>query len=416
LALLLLGSAVGGLLNLAVYTLAWNRRPISPWSPSPAGAAPRRWPDRIPVLGWFFLRREQKLLGRGFWVRPLGVELLSGLVMAGLYWWEVEAQALVGAVQVMAPPPGVLVHGDLPWVLHSQFGAHAILFLIMVAASLIDLDEQTIPDGLTIPGALAGLALAAALPWSLLPAEIWLADGALAIEFLTLASPTPWPAVALAPRPPGPGLALALGCWTLWCAGMLPRRWNTTRGWRMAVRVLVHRLRAERFTYLAAVMWLAGMAAIALFAWQADTAHWAALLSALVGLAAGGGMIWVVRFIGTAALQREAMGFGDVMLMSMIGTFLGWQGALLVFFLGPFFGLISGLAQWVVHRQNELPYGPYLCLAACLVVVQWPALWAWSYDFFAMGGLLLAVFALCLVMMGCVLWIYRLARERFLAS
>jgi prepilin signal peptidase PulO-like enzyme (type II secretory pathway) len=140
------------------------------------------------------------------------------------------------------------------------------------------------------------------------------------------------------------------------------------------------------------------------------------LLSALVGLAAGGGMIWIVRFVGTAARRREAMGFGDVMLMSMIGAFLGWQGVLLVFFLGPFFGLVGGLVQWAVHRQNELPYGPYLCLAALLVILRWPAMWNWGYDFFAMGGLLMGVLALCLVMMGCMLWIYRLARERFLAS
>ena len=33
------------------------------------------------------------------------------------------------------------------------------------------------------------------------------------------------------------------------------------------------------------------------------------------------------------------MGFGDVTLMAMIGAFLGWQAAVLTFFLAPFFGL-----------------------------------------------------------------------------
>ena len=39
----------------------------------------------------------------------------------------------------------------------------------MIVASLIDLDEKTIPDAVTVPGTLIGLLLAAWLPQSLLP-------------------------------------------------------------------------------------------------------------------------------------------------------------------------------------------------------------------------------------------------------
>ena len=42
----------------------------------------------------------------------------------------------------------------------------------------------------------------------------------------------------------------------------------------------------------------------------------------------------VVRVLGSQVLRREAMGFGDVTLMAMIGAFLGWQAAVLTFFLG----------------------------------------------------------------------------------
>ena len=35
------------------------------------------------------------------------------------------------------------------------------------------------------------------------------------------------------------------------------------------------------------------------------------------------------------------MGFGDVNLMGMIGAFMGWQAAVLTFFLAPFFGLAT---------------------------------------------------------------------------
>ena len=54
-------------------------------------------------------------------------------------------------------------------MLHCQYFAHATLIALMLAASLIDADEKTIPDAITVPGALLGLLLAAVCPWSLLP-------------------------------------------------------------------------------------------------------------------------------------------------------------------------------------------------------------------------------------------------------
>ena len=45
------------------------------------------------------------------------------------------------------------------------------------------------------------------------------------------------------------------------------------------------------------------------------------------------------------------MGFGDVTLMGMIGAFLGWQAAVLTFFLAPFFGLAH--AVWKLLKLSE---------------------------------------------------------------
>ena len=50
-----------------------------------------------------------------------------------------------------------------------EFAAHAVLIALMLAASMIDVDEKIIPDEITIPGTLVGLLMAAAWPWSLLP-------------------------------------------------------------------------------------------------------------------------------------------------------------------------------------------------------------------------------------------------------
>ena len=67
----------------------------------------------------------------------------------------------------------------------------------MIVASLIDADEKTIPDLVTIPGTLIGLALITALPAAMPPQEVVLCAVAAAahsgIEPLTLAAPNDWP-------------------------------------------------------------------------------------------------------------------------------------------------------------------------------------------------------------------------------
>jgi hypothetical protein len=61
-----LGTCVGGAVNLAIYRLAWHPRPISPWSWPDPSAPPRRIWDRLPIVGWLGLRREASLHGAGF--------------------------------------------------------------------------------------------------------------------------------------------------------------------------------------------------------------------------------------------------------------------------------------------------------------------------------------------------------------
>jgi len=402
------GTLVGALINWAVYRLAYHARPIGPWSAPAANAPPRRPLDRLPIGGWFALRRETALHGRGFWVRPLLVELIAGLAFAALYLWETQHALLFVAMPGPAPtpPPADFLTDNLPLVAHMRYLGHALLISLMIAASLIDLDEKTIPDSITVPGTLVGLILAVAYPWSLPASGGFVINANVYVDFLTLASPNLWPN-DLDGLPLLRGLVIALACWTLWCGGLLPRYWNARRGWGIAARVFFHRLRVERLTYLISFLGVVGAALIALAAWRAADAHWAALVTALVGMAAGGGIIWAVRFIGALALQREAMGFGDVTLMSMIGAFLGWQACLMIFFLAPFFALAFALAGWIVHRQREIPYGPFLCAAALVAIIRWAALWRWGGDIFALGWIIAALVAASMVLLGVLLLMYR---------
>jgi leader peptidase (prepilin peptidase)/N-methyltransferase len=119
------------------------------------------------------------------------------------------------------------------------------------------------------------------------------------------------------------------------------------------------------------------------------TSHWEGFKVGLIGLLVGGGLTQVVRVGGTIALRRgEAMGVGDVTLMAMIGSFLGWQAAVLTFFIGPFFGLTHSLWKLMLllgkklsgrkssRADHEIPFGPYLSMAALTMLLSWP--WFWS--------------------------------------
>jgi prepilin signal peptidase PulO-like enzyme (type II secretory pathway) len=400
---------LGAAINWAAYRLAWNQRRISPWSAAPNGVPPRVWSDRIPIYGWWGLAREVRAHGPRFWLRPLLVELGTGVALAVLYAWETQSAQRLWAPQGMLLPGSEFLTANLVLAEHLRFLSHGLLLALMLAASLIDLDEKTIPDSITVPGTLLGVSLAAIYPWSLLPAAHFTNGVQTLEEFLTVVSPNLWPAGFEGAT----GVWLALGCWSLWCFALLPRRWNIRRGWGTAVRVFFHRLRAERITYLILIGWIIGAAALALFGPTMPKEHWAALVTALVGLAGGAGVIWAVRLIGTYVLKREAMGFGDVTLMAMIGTFIGWQASLIVFFVAPFFAILFAVANWVSHREREIPYGPFLCLGAMTVIVRWVGFWEATADVFELGWFVPMMIAICLVLMAVMLGGYEFVRRRF---
>jgi leader peptidase (prepilin peptidase)/N-methyltransferase len=92
--------------------------------------------------------------------------------------------------------------------------------------------------------------------------------------------------------------------------------------------------------------------------------HLNALLTGFLGALAGGGIIYAVGVLGKLAFRKEAMGFGDVKYMAMLGGLLGPREILIAFFLGCCFGAIFGIIGWLVTRDRYLPFGPYLSLGA----------------------------------------------------
>jgi Flp pilus assembly protein protease CpaA len=112
------------------------------------------------------------------------------------------------------------------------------------------------------------------------------------------------------------------------------------------------------------------------------------------------------------------MGFGDVTLMAMIGAFLGWQAALIAFFIAPFTALFIAVAQWLATRRHELAFGPYLCAGALIVLLRWPEIWSPPLGVgvrpnFQLGWFIPGIVVVCLGLMWVMLWALRSFRERF---
>jgi len=114
-------------------------------------------------------------------------------------------------------------------------------------------------------------------------------------------------------------------------------------------------------------------------------AHWAFrsiilhspfyILHSIAGLAFGFGLLWLVRFFGSKAFKREAMGMGDVFLMGAVGALFGPVAVLVTLILSSVFGSVVGLSAVALSktrlgRFTEIPYGPYICLG-CLVWMFW---------------------------------------------
>lgn len=109
--------------------------------------------------------------------------------------------------------------------------------------------------------------------------------------------------------------------------------------------------------------------------WIKLHSHWHGLAWSLTGLVVGGGVTWLVRAISSAILAQEALGFGDVTLMAMIGSFIGWQATLVAFALAPLCGLCLAILAWLFTGKSYVPYGPYLSAATLLVLFTWRWLW-----------------------------------------
>jgi leader peptidase (prepilin peptidase)/N-methyltransferase len=87
----------------------------------------------------------------------------------------------------------------------------------------------------------------------------------------------------------------------------------------------------------------------------------------ILGLVVGGGSLLTIAWTYHRITRKEGMGGGDIKLLAMIGTIVGWQGVLFTIFVSSAVGTLIGLAIILVKGKNmkfAIPFGPFLSIGA----------------------------------------------------
>ncbi len=349
----LLGACVGSFLNVVIYRVPLGMSVNDPkrsFCPKCKTAIPM-WLN-FPLVSWLWLRGKCASCHAPISFRYFGVELLTAVLFA-VVWW------LFGARATLVVP--------FLWVLAA----------LLVSITFIDAEHLIIPTSLTWAGTALGL-VACAL-WPKLPvlageAGIW-ADGL-----------------------KQSGIGWLAGFGGLWLVVQLGK--------------LAFGRKALKFEN--PVDWSLrepdNDQDPMFFLIDGDEIPWWDIFSRksdrlllecgeihLDGAPAGGGSLVIreqeielpdgsVRKLaemkslsGTATstvIPREAMGMGDVHLLGMIGAFFGWTGVFFSLFAASIFAILAAIVGRIGFGK-QLPFGPFLAMGAAAWCFGAWRIWEW---------------------------------------
>ncbi len=107
---------------------------------------------------------------------------------------------------------------------------------------------------------------------------------------------------------------------------------------------------------------------------------WQGFLEAVIGAGVGFGILWIVAVAGKWVFKEEAMGGGDIKMMAMVGSFVGWKGVLLTIFTGALFGTLV-FVPLSIKRKRLVPFGVFLAVGAAVTYVWGRDLIEWYLRF-----------------------------------
>ena len=356
------GASIGSFLNVVIYRVPNGlsvNEPKRSFCPECKTQIPMVL--NIPLVTWLMLRGKCKWCKKPIPVRYFLVELLTGIVFLAIWMIKVpEAHTILGNY-------GVLGEVSALWILAS----------LLISATFIDFDHFIIPDSITIGGCGVGIVLSFLVP-ALHGEEIWWKGGLQGILGAVAGFVLLWLVVLLGKMAFGkirhefdeptdfeisqPGgdeepIMIKLGEHEYEWGDVFFRKWDRLETEIQELYIDDEKREfKESFTVFGDGFEIDGE--------RLDVED----------------VKKVSGKITKAVVPREAMGYGDVKFVAMIGAFLGWQAAVYVLFAASIVGAIVGLFQKFVAKEEwsrPLPFGPYLALGAFLWIFTCPAIWIW---------------------------------------
>ncbi|MHC4459015.1 MAG: prepilin peptidase [Planctomycetota bacterium] len=362
------GCCVGSFLNVVIYRLPKDKSLIKPASACPACGKHIRFYDNIPLVSWLLLGAKCRYCKASISPRYFVIELLTGLVFAGLFFLYFRSNLRAG---IPSFPDG-------SWFIYLT---SIILLAALIAASAIDLELWVIPISICWFVTAVGLTASALC--------VYIIDPAVIRGYALLPSAS----VNTASLAAGAAIGLAIS-WGLLTTGLIKRSYESDDSADLPNQQqdttkakFNHRLEICREIIFLLPIILCSLAVYWIIrktppirTWWLDFSQQpvvAGLLGSLWGYFVGCGVVWATRIFGTLGFGKEAMGLGDVHLMGAAGAVIGWAFVVVAFFIAPFFGLAWVGFQMFFKKIRQIPYGPFLSLAIFTVMILHD--WIFSY-------------------------------------
>ena len=107
------------------------------------------------------------------------------------------------------------------------------------------------------------------------------------------------------------------------------------------------------------------------------------LKASALGLLIGGGSLWFVAWAYNLIAHRDGMGGGDIKLLAMMGTIIGWKGVIFTIFASSVIGSCVGITMMLIKNKNmkfAIPFGPFLSIGAIAYVFFGSRFIAWYFS------------------------------------
>lgn len=353
------GAIVGSFLNVVIYRVPRGGSVNSPRrSFCPACDYQIPFYHNIPLVSWFLLRGKCRECSKEISFRYWFVELLTAALFLSAWLRFAENPQIVPVV----------------W----------ILLGMLICATFIDFDFQIIPDGLTKGGVIVGLLAALAVP----SVSVFLMDCDLYGEE-SRGRALGWAIIGGAT---GYGLIFSVVILGKMAFGRKALKvpdggdWSVVEGEENPVLVTgpeqtpfedLFFVGSERVEIECDKAEVNGRvfkeACVTIYSDRLQVEGEEIMISDWQTL---GGTAKSMRY------YREAMGFGDVKFMALIGAFLGWKAVLFTIFIASVSGTAVSLPAKILRKDSPLtriPFGPYLALGAVVWIFLGPELMDWYF-------------------------------------